>query len=395
MSLKLKSVTQMVDIVENEQVNFRKIPQVNGINYNTGSFSGSFTGGTFSGSAVYANAVTASVLSSSAHLTLYSPNNIYLSSSRIDMYSNLEPDTDAIRNLGKSNYRWANVYTVDITSSLMNLTPTAGSRAGLGSYLALNTDNQIITTSSFIERQELDDSSPLGDNASRPRALYNFNGNLTDESFVGENLSSSSGTELYYPNLLFSGSQSFYLNGSTQLTSSHNSGHQITGEMTVMMVVNLVSASAWVDGEKYLMSYGASSETLAKNILYSYTLQDGVPVYKAEKDGGDDITYTLTNYDFPYNQWVFTGFTRTDLVIGPTTYNIIQFYLNGDPWGPSSTTLAAANGGTDGYLGVGGWVAGGNNVKGQIKTLKILPVGLTNVEWMDEFERVTGDFKFL
>ena len=394
MSLKLKSVTQMVDIVENEQVNFRKIPQVNGINYNTGSFSGSFTG-SFSGSAVYVNAVTASVLSSSAHLTLYSPNNIYLSSSRIDMYSNLEPDTDAIRNLGKSNYRWANVYTVDITSSLMNLTPTAGSRAGLGSYLALNTDNQIITTSSFIERQELDDSSPLGDNASRPRALYNFNGNLTDESFVGENLSSSSGTELYYPNLLFSGSQSFYLNGSTQLTSSHNSEHQITGEMTVMMVVNLVSASAWVDGEKYLMSYGASSETLAKNILYSYILQDGVPVYKAEKDGGDDITYTLTNYDFPYNQWVFTGFTRTDLVIGPTTYNIIQFYLNGDPWGPSSTTLAAANGGTDGYLGVGGWVAGGNNVKGQIKTLKILPVGLTNVEWMDEFERVTGDFKFL
>ena len=267
----------------------------------------------------------------------------------------------------------------------------SGTIANTGSYVGLDNNKQLVLTqgpSAIVGRQELDTTNT-------PVALYNFNGNLTDESFVGENLSSSSGTELYYPNLLFSGSQSFYLNGSTQLTSSHNSGHQITGEMTVMMVVNLVSASAWVDGEKYLMSYGASSETLAKNILYSYILQDGVPVYKAEKDGGDDITYTLTNYDFPYNQWVFTGFTRTDLVIGPTTYNIIQFYLNGDPWGPSSTTLAAANGGTDGYLGVGGWVAGGNNVKGQIKTLKILPVGLTNVEWMDEFERVTGDFKFL
>ena len=224
------------------------------------------------------------------------------------------------------------------------------------------------------------------DTTHSPVALYNYNGNLNDSSATGVNLSVNTGTELYYPNLLFSGSQSFYANLSTELTTVHNSNHQITGDVTAISVVNLIQSNTL----GYVVIYTADGESSATNALYSLGISSGVPYFWAEHGaGGTDVAYTLTNYDFPYNQWVFFAATRTS--------NVVQFYLNGAKWGPASSTLTAPDGGGSGHLWIGGWSPGANTfrVKGQIKTVKIIGSALTEAQMMTEYERVTGEFKFL
>jgi len=144
----------------------------------------------------------------------------------------------------------------------------SGTIANTGSYVGLDNNKQLVLTqkTAIVGRQELDTTNT-------PVALYNFDGNLDDSSATGEDLSVHTGAELYYPNLLFSGSQSFYADLNTELTTAANVAHQITGDVTVMSVVNLSQAAT----TGYILIYGATSETAATNFLYTLGVKSDEP----------------------------------------------------------------------------------------------------------------------
>ena len=239
----------------------------------------------------------------------------------------------------------------------------------------------ISTSTGITGRRELDTTYT-------PVALYNFNGNLEDSSATGDDLIKDNGTNRYYPNLLFSGSQSALFKGDTcYRTATNNAAHRITGDITLITIINFYEASS---GYQNIVTFSGNNDGENQNFLYSMYLNASEELYWFQEKGeGVNVDYLLAGYPIPIQQWVVIGATRTS--------NSIQFYLNGAKLGPAAT-IDAPTGGDHGdcRLWIGAEDPGNANyLKAHVKSIKIISSALTEAQMMTEFERVTGDLKFI
>ena len=223
------------------------------------------------------------------------------------------------------------------------------------------------------------------DTTHTPVALYNFNGNLEDSSATEADLTKGAGNNRFYPNLLFSGSQSAYFDGSTYYTAPQDSDLEITGDLTILVITNV---SADPSGYIHFLSHAGTNDGEEDNFLYGLYLNSNEELYWFTETGsGTNVDYTLTGYPIPLHRWVMIGVTRTS--------NVLQFWMNGSKLG-SSTTLTAPTGGTNGQLYIGAEIPGNQyRFKGHMKSIKIIASALTEAQMMAEFEKVTGDLKFI
>lgn len=216
---------------------------------------------------------------------------------------------------------------------------------------------------------------PVLDTTHSPAVLYTFDGVLTDQGSAAATLALSAGTARYM-NSFGAGQKSMFFDGLTRFKANSNAGFQLTGDMTLQV---LMALRAYATQCVCMLYDPARPNTEAYNILYGLELLSGIPQYFAEYGVGTNITYQLTGYKVPLYQWFLIGFTRTA--------GQVQFYLNGGTMGAVSVGLAAPTGGTSSPLYVGDYGDNSGLLNGDIAAVKVVNRAMTPSEMLAEAQR--------
>lgn len=174
------------------------------------------------------------------------------------------------------------------------------------------------------------------------------------------------------------------LNGTTQAfgpsPSTGADAAALTGAgWTIIASVRL--RSSWA-GLGTVLTYGASGETLATNVLAEMRINASRQLAAFWENGaGVDNTATLTTVTLPVERWL-----RLAVVRSGTT---VSFYVDGGLAGTASVASAPA-GGTSARWQAGSWVAGGNYVSGDIESITVDSTALTAAEIEEDFRRMAG-----
>jgi hypothetical protein len=214
------------------------------------------------------------------------------------------------------------------------------------------------------------------DNTHAPVARYDFEGNLSDSSGNGFDLTTV-GTPIYrhvFENVLG------IVSGFPLLRSSSDAALRIFGDITVQALCILRATPSGA----YVASFDASGETEATN--YAWSLQIGSHMNLAfftESGAGVNGFYTTaqTNMGLP-------AFGVPFHIAGRRKDGVIQLFLNGLPFGPPSPApLTTPTGATTSVLRVNGSGTGLPELLG----LKICASALTDNEIREEYNRTLGD----
>lgn len=215
-----------------------------------------------------------------------------------------------------------------------------------------------------------------------PVGLWQLNGSLADSSGNGFTLTVENGTIRY--GYLASGVRGALLLTSNLIYNSFTSTLAIAGNVTVEALIYLAAYSA---SQKYLVTHANNGETSADNCLYGVDMlfTNGRIGYFAEAGTGTDITYvpTIATTERPPLSPFHFAMTRIS--------NVVQFYINGRPWGAASSTLTTPDGGGSGRFRIGG---PGNvgGPEGVTASVKLVASGLTAAQIAAEYNRTLGGF---
>lgn len=185
------------------------------------------------------------------------------------------------------------------------------------------------------------------DNSFSPVGLWNFNGTTNDANGVAaNNLALAAGNQAFTD--IAPGKTALYvLVGDRYSTAAAAPAMLLQGDMSMFAVVQTDSVPAAAD--QAIATYGASGETEASNLQWALNfLQQTSPPssakrlnYISEHGAGvnDSVDSAGTASLSPVHNIAMLGFTRAS--------NVIQFYVNGLPFGPASAPITAPTGGTD------------------------------------------------
>ena len=213
-------------------------------------------------------------------------------------------------------------------------------------------------------------TTQLHDLTHSPVALYQFEGDLTDSSGNGYDLTLESGSELYGS---VAGLPCFYFdNASSVFRTAYDAALAITGAITVEMIVSLTPGTAGV-----LIDFSASGETEATNILYNLSVDTSNTLSTLWESGGGTNRQGSNVY---VPSGVFhLAWTRD------SAGTLSKIYINGAKV-LEETLAGAASGGTSAQLRIGD-SATGNPLGGYLASLKIVGSELSASEVLAEYER--------
>ena len=203
--------------------------------------------------------------------------------------------------------------------------------------------------------------------------LWQFDWDGTDSSGNGYDLTLEAGIERYSD--LWPGVSGALFNGGVTkfYRSSAEAALRILGDMTIeffyMSLINYPSG--------YVCYHGTSGESLPTNYLYSVSYESGnaSTQWLQEYGAGSDSLYQFTEELPPPRSLIHVAATRRS--------DVIRLYHNGRLVGTSSA-LTTPEDGSSGRLRVG------EGVNGIVSSLKILNVGLTDEEIVEEYNSTFG-----
>lgn len=213
-----------------------------------------------------------------------------------------------------------------------------------------------------------------------PVGLWQFDSSLNDTSGNGFTLTAESGTARYGE--LVPGLACLMPNALRLVYNTSGTSLAITGDMTVEMLFRGDTPT-----NSYFVGYagGSNSSTQANNFLYSLLIPSGLfgLTWMQESGSGAATSYALTTRVLPRTSVVHLAATRSS--------NVIQYYLNGRPFGAASSALTTPDGGTTSVFRVGGDAAQ-NAVNGNISSLKVIASALSAAQVAAEFNLTLGAF---
>ena len=185
------------------------------------------------------------------------------------------------------------------------------------------------------------------DNTFSPVGLWNFNNTLNDANGVAANNFTTAAGTLGFTDIAPGKSALYVFVGNRFSTAAPAPAMLLQGDMSMFVVIQPDSGPATAD--QSVAFYGASTDVEATNIQWSMAfLQQTSPVtapkrlnYLSEHGlGVNDSVDSGGNVSLsPVHNISLMGFTRIA--------NVIQFYVNGLPFGPPSAAIVAPTGGTD------------------------------------------------
>jgi len=229
----------------------------------------------------------------------------------------------------------------------------------------------------------------LHDTTYGPAGLWQFNGNLNDSSGNGYHLTVDSGTVVYTS--MCPGLVGVRLSALRLKAALANNLLRITGDVTIEMLCQLEADSVGsVVGSNAFVSFtgGQDDTSSSLNYLYHVAINEGRLLrWFSEHGTGVNDTYDVTAQALPPLKQVFhLAVTRTS--------NVIQWYVNGRPFGPPSSALTAPTDGSAAQLFVGG--SGGTSPvvcsDRSIASLKITAAALAAEQIKASFNRTAGKF---
>jgi hypothetical protein len=211
-----------------------------------------------------------------------------------------------------------------------------------------------------------------------PVGLWGFGaGSLVDSTANGFDLTVETGTERYAyisPTLL-----GFQFDGSTSLWYD-------VSEATLRLLGDMTFECLWMQDDAVnsggFISHEAAGETEATNCLYLLQTGGTYPslAWFSESGLGVNASYTST-YGHP------TRGALCHLAVTRTS-NVIQFYVNGRPYGNASTALVTPTGGADSRLRLGSTLA--VRSKGIMASAKLIASALTAAQIRAEYQLCMG-----
>ena len=207
--------------------------------------------------------------------------------------------------------------------------------------------------------------------------LWQFDGDLTDSSGNGYDLSVFTGQEEYSE--VWPGVQALYLRRLRTILYHNVTGTslKILGDMTIEMIVNI--NADWPFGYSEFVSFGAAGESSDTNYAYLVYLTGESTHWFQEYGSGSDVDADLA-VAFP-GQICHLAFTRRS--------SVVRCYCNGI----LRSTTSALTDPTDCSNSVF-WVGGPGSYYPPdcvLTSLKILDTGLLDNEIQDEYNYTLGD----
>lgn len=213
-----------------------------------------------------------------------------------------------------------------------------------------------------------------------PVGLWQLNGDLTDSSGNGYDLTMASGNAHYGD--IAPGVKGFLHDGASRIyRSSFTSALAIVGDMTAEMLI--VYNGVPFPSNLVILSHDANGESSDTNYLYQIAFTDNPIVlrYFAEFSTGTNVLYTI-NEVIPQTI-CHLAMTRAS--------NVIQFYLNGNALGAASTTLTAPSDGSNGRFSIGG-DSGSLAPVMSVASVKLIASALTASQVKAEYTRTLGGY---
>jgi hypothetical protein len=236
-----------------------------------------------------------------------------------------------------------------------------------GVNVVTESDLSQVTTSGFASVVSGTIIRPLG-TAHNPIVLFNFEGDLTDSSGNGHDLTVEAGTQNIVRLGPFLSGHAF--DGSTLLLAADTADTELTGDMTLQAIVSY-SVDALTAGTK---SFAGQTGTAGdgddtQNFLYRMALNSSdILNYFAESAGGANLSYTSPeHFTGRYRQLVHVTLVRES--------NDVTYYIDGNAVGSSSGLSAPVDGSATRFR-IGGEVAT-NRWTGVIASVKLIGSALT------------------
>jgi hypothetical protein len=221
----------------------------------------------------------------------------------------------------------------------------------------------------------------LHDLTHSPLALFQFDGDLTDSSGNGLDLSVRVGTP-YYTKIL--GLPSLYLNGQTELNRGiRDASLAITGAITIEFLLTLSLRNITPTAGLIASFQGlGSAETEATNVLWGAFF--GTGTLRMFFESGAGVNREIIGPYIPA-QTVHCAITRAN------NGTSISFYINGELIG-SGESATPATGGTDSttILRIGDGGSSVNFMTGYLTSLKIIGFELSADQVRAEYEHTLG-----
>jgi len=224
------------------------------------------------------------------------------------------------------------------------------------------------------------------DTTHSPTGLWNFNGTLADSSGNGFDMVLSAGAIGYAD--IAPGKKGVLL-GSTAILgqAAANTALKILGDVTLEMIVQLDSLASLFTA----FSFAASGETQATNTAYLLRIPAVVPAtpprqltWLSESGAGVDATYANPGPES-------IGLIHNIMYIAATRIsNVVQFYVNGLPFGAPSAALTPPDGATSSKLFIGCDVTTSPGTNPIIFSAKVIASGLNAAQIKAEYNRTMG-----
>ena len=233
-------------------------------------------------------------------------------------------------------------------------------------------------------------SSPLKlDTTYNPAGLWNFDGDLLDEGFAGDDLTVARGDTTYAWGHAYGTKGFFFRDSNVGIDGAANAALQTIGDVTVQAVIRWSEMGAGSFGSEILTCKGASSGPEANNVAWGLMIQNIsanlTPEFIWQHGAGTTVrvqapsTFTLTP-----SRWYHMVGRRTDVGGGQS---LGELFVNGTLI--ASATYTNATGATTSYVTLGlDAVSNVDLKKSTISSAKVVNRALTDAELSLEFTRV-------
>lgn len=226
----------------------------------------------------------------------------------------------------------------------------------------------------------------LHDLTHNPVGLWQLDGSLVDLSPTGDDLSVSTGAELYGPGAA-PGTQAAYFNGVTRIQSTGGSpgpaALRILGDVTLELLVFPMQLTNDTFGSILATCSGTdASGTAANNFLYSLRLHNNLNNPGLYWENGSGVLNLLIDTDLVLapGRWHHLAMVRISGGAGATTGKIL---LNGVKVA-ETTTFNEPDGGSSAFIKLGDFDDGTGGFTGYMQSVKVIPAALTDAQVLAE-----------
>lgn len=203
--------------------------------------------------------------------------------------------------------------------------------------------------------------------------LWQFNKTLVDESENENPFVRERGAGDAYVEGLIPGVKGLKFDGGKEYRVEGDAVYALAGDMTVAFMARASSTGG------LFVTYRGSDDfnTEPHNPFWGMDMWGTARKLRwIQKYGaGVSQTHEVTAYDFPMYDWVH--------VVGRRDEGIVQFFIDGVPFGDPSSALTAPTGGGSAWLQVGSWENGGADYTGELQSLVIESAALSNKDIRD------------